>query len=91
MRLNKEKWFKKNVLQFHLKANNETIMYYCKYDTINGYIDYNFMPTDSAKIMATKRKLSKMNLTDAFFYARHLKHNYPESITLSFVSIKDAL
>ena len=94
MKLNKKKWFNKNVLSFtcyYKPFGNETLMYYSKYDQLGGLIDFNFMRCDTQKVAATKRKLSRMSLVDAFFYCRHLELTYPDTVGFSMVTIKDAL
>ena len=94
MKLNKKKWFNKNVLSFtcyYKPFRNETLMYYSKYDQVGGFTDFNFMMCDTAKVAATKRKLSRMSLVDAFFYCRHLELTYPDTVGFSMVTIKDAL
>lgn len=94
MKLNKKKWFNKNVLSFtcyYKPLNNETLMYYSKYHQIGGLIDFNFMRNDTNEVAATKRKLSRMSLVDAFFYCRHLKLTYPDRVGFSMATMKDAL
>ena len=94
MKLNKKKWFNKNVLSFtcyYKPFGNETLMYYSKYDQIGGLVDSNFMRCDTQEVAATKRKLSRMSLVDAFFYCRYLKFKYPDKVGFSMVTIKDAL
>lgn len=94
MKLNKKKWFNKNVLSFtcyYKTLSNETLMYYSKYDQLGGFVDFNFMRCDTNEVSATKRKLSRMSLVDAFFYCRHLKFTHPNKVGFSMVTIKDAL
>lgn len=92
MKLNKKKWFNKNVLSFTCYYKPfETLMYYSKYDQLGGFVDFNFMRCDTNEVSATKRKLSRMSLVDAFFYCRHLKFTHPNKVGFSMVTIKDAL
>ena len=95
MRLNKKKWFEKNILEFDASyyrtpAVIEELMLYSKYGKIGGEVWYNFDGGANPVVKATARKLSNMKVHEAYFYLRHLKFKYKE-VDLTDVKITDAL
>lgn len=97
MKLNKKKWFEKNVLEFvafiNYKDKSETIMSYDKYGQIGGYVSYHFIIDSKPTTKATSRKLFKMKLWKAYFYLRHLSlHKYEKmKVRLIDTKMSDAL
>ena len=95
MKLNKKKWFKKNILEFNARYQIsavawEELMSYFKYGQIGGEIYYNFYSGAPSVVKATARKLSGMKIHEAYFYLRHLKFKHKE-VLLTDVKITDAL
>lgn len=97
MKLNKKKWFNKNVLEFRAtyweqsSGKGYTLMSYNKYCCYLGdKVDYNFMWDNPPVVNATSRKLSTMKLHEAYFFLRYLQHKYPQ-VTLKTIKISDAL
>lgn len=95
MKLNKKKWFKKNILEFQAwyqvtSPAKEELMSYFKYEQIGGEILYNFYSGAPSVVKATARKLSGMKIHEAYFYLRHLKFKHKE-VVLTDVKITDAL
>lgn len=95
MKLNKKKWFKKNILEFNAKYRiaagiEEELMSYFKYGQIGREIHYNFYSGALSVVKATSRKLSNMKVHEAYFYLRHLKFKHKE-VVLTYVKITDTL
>ena len=96
MKLNKKKWFRKNILEFQAwyqetcRNAKEELMSYFKYEQIGGEILYNFYSGAPSVVKATARKLSNMKVHEAYFYLRHLKFKH-KGVLLTDVKITDAL
>ena len=94
MKLNKKKWFEKNIIEFdvsytHAGTRFRLMKYERRGTCTSDYRDYGYTIITDAQATIIKFKM----LADPckqFFYARHLANKY-DFIDLDVISIKDAL
>lgn len=94
MKLNKKKWFDKNVIEFDVSYRHAgemfRLMKYEKYGCCtSSYRDYGYTILTDAQATIIKFKMLQEPYKQ-FFYARQLKMKY-DFIDLDFITIKDAL